>query len=81
MTVALAPESIAEGIAIMASPRKATNQPGVAVTVADNVAATIDAALAKVADAQKNTNAAWRVVSLGAVGTGAVGTVGIIERV
>lgn len=61
--------------------RKATNQPGVAVTVADNVAATINAALVKVADAEKNILFGWRVVSLGTVGTGVPGTTVVIERV
>lgn len=67
---------------------KATNQPGTAVvsTVgsADTAAAIktqIDAALVKVADAEKNSIYAWRVVSLGTAGTGAVGTVGVIARV
>lgn len=67
---------------------KATNQPGTAVVsvvgAADTAAAIktqIDAALVKVADAQANTVFAWRVVSLGSAGTGAVGTTGIIERV
>lgn len=67
---------------------KATNQPGTAVvsTVggADTAAAIktqIDAALVKVADAQANAVYAWRVVSLGTAGTGAVATTGVIERV
>lgn len=75
--------AVAKGTALTVGPkvRKATNQPGVAVTVADNLQATINAALVKVADAEKNTVFAWRVVSLGSAGTGAVGTVGVIERV
>lgn len=67
---------------------KATNQPGTAVVstvgAADTAAAVktvVDAALVKVADAQANLAHAWRVVSLGSAGTGAVGTTGIIERV
>lgn len=64
---------------------KATNQPGTAVVsvvgAADTAAAIktqIDAALAKVADAQKNVLFGWRLVS--ASGT-AVGSTGVIERV
>lgn len=74
---------VAKGTALAAAAKvcKATNQPGVAVTVADNLQATINAALAKVADAELNAVHAWRVVSLGAAGTGAVGTTGVIERV
>lgn len=60
---------------------KATNQPGVAIVAADNLVATINAALVKVADTQLNNRFAWKVVSLGSVGTGAVGTSGVIERV
>lgn len=58
---------------------KATNQPGAAVTAADNLVATVNAAIAKVVDAQVNQNFGWRVVSL--VGTTAVGQLAIIERV
>lgn len=60
---------------------KATNQPGATVTTADNVVGNINAAIAKVVDAQANSVYAWRVVSLGSAGTGAVGTTGLIERV
>jgi hypothetical protein len=67
---------------------KATNQPGVAVVstvgAADTAAAVktvLDAALVKVADAQANLAYAWKVVSLGSAGTGAVGTTGVVERV
>lgn len=60
---------------------KATDQPGAAVVLADNLVATINAGLVKVANAQTNGVYAWRVVSLGTAGTGAVGTTGIIERV
>jgi hypothetical protein len=67
---------------------KATNQPGTAVVStlagADTAAAVktvLDAALVKVADAEKNALHAWRVVSLGTAGTGAVGTTVLIERV
>ncbi len=67
---------------------KATNQPGTAIvsTVggADTAAAIkvqIDAALVKEADARRNVLFAWRVVSLGPVGTGAIGTAGVVQRV
>lgn len=67
---------------------KATNQPGATVTVgtagADTAAAiktVTDAAIAKLVDAQMNALFAWRVVSLGTAGTGAVGTTIVIERV
>lgn len=67
---------------------KATNQPGAVVISglagADTAAAVkvvLDAALVKVADQMKNAMFAWRVVSLGTVGTGAVGTTIVIERV
>lgn len=67
---------------------KATNQPGTTVVStlagADTAAAVktvLDAALVKVADAQKNAMYAWRVVSLGTAGTGAVGTTGVVVRV
>lgn len=73
--------AVAKGTALTGAAKvcKATNQPGVAVVLADNVVATINAGLVKVADAQKNTMHPWRVVSLGSAGTGAVGTVGLIE--
>ncbi len=67
---------------------KATNQPGAAVVStlagADTAAAVktvLDAALVKVADAEANSLFAWRVVSLGTAGTGAVGTTVVVERV
>lgn len=67
---------------------KATNQPGATVVSglagADTAAAVkvvLDAALVKVADAEANAMFAWRVVSLGTVGTGAVGTTIVVERV
>lgn len=60
---------------------KATSQPGVAVVLADNLVATINAGLATVAAQQKNGAYGWKVVSLGSVGTGAVGTKVLIERV
>ncbi len=60
---------------------KATNQPGATITTADNTKASIDTALAALVDAESNSRFAWRVVSLGSAGTGAVGTVGVIERV
>ena len=40
----------------------------------------LDAALVKVADAAANSLYAYRVVSLGSAGTGAVGTTGVIMR-
>lgn len=60
---------------------KATNQPGATITAADNTVGSINTALAAMADAQKHAIFAWRVVSLGTAGTGAVGTTGTIERV
>lgn len=60
---------------------KATAQPGVAIVAPDNLVASVNAALASVAAAQKVMNFGWRVVSLGSVGTGAVGTVGVIEHI
>lgn len=72
---------VAKGTVLPGAPKvcKATNQPGATVTSADNVVGNINAAIAKVVDAQKNTVFAWRVVSLGSAGTGAVGTTGVIE--
>lgn len=61
--------------------RKATEQPGAAVVLADNLVATINAGLVKVAAADRAGRFAWRVVSLGSAGTGAPGTVVVIERV
>lgn len=81
---------VAKGTALAAPQKvcKATNQPGAAVVStlagADTAAAVktvLDAALVKVAEAEKNAAFAWRVVSLGSAGTGAVGTTGIVERV
>jgi len=73
---------VARGTDLTAPPKvcKATNQPGATVTSSDNVVGNINAAIAKVVDAQMNSLFAWRVVSLGSVGTGAVGTVGLIAR-
>lgn len=66
---------------------KATYQPGVAIDAAtagaDTAAAVntvLDAALVKVAAQQQAVLHAWKVVSLGSVGTGAVGTTIVIER-
>lgn len=74
---------VAKGTALTAPAKvcKATNQPGATVTSADNLVASINAALAKVNDQTINGIYAWRVVSLGSAGTGAVGTTGMIERV
>ena len=58
---------------------KATNQPGATVTSADNTVGNINAAIAKVVDAQNVSKFAWRVVSLG--NAGAVGDTAVIERV
>ena len=59
---------------------KATDQPGTAVVLADNLVATINAGLVKVANQGSNGLYAWRVVSLGTAGTGAVGTTIVVER-
>jgi len=74
---------VAKGTALSAYPKvcKATNQPGATVTSADNVIANLNAAIAKVTDQVKNSVYAWRVVSLGTAGTGAVGTTAVIQRV
>ncbi len=71
--------AVAKGTALTAAPKvcKATNQPGAAVTVADNLQATINAALALVADQIKNAKSLWRLVS--ASGT-IVGSTGVIEK-
>lgn len=58
---------------------KATNQPGATVTAADNTKANIDAAIAKLVDAQMVALHGWRVISLD--GTTAVGQTATIERV
>lgn len=72
----------ARGTALPNRPRvcRATAQPGVAVVAADNLIASINAALATVAAAQANGNRGWRVVAL-ISGTGAVGQTALIERV
>lgn len=81
--------AVAQGTALTVPPkvRKATNQPGTAIVPAtagaDTAAAVkviLDAAFVKLADVQLNVIYAWRVVSLGTAGTGAVGTTGVIER-
>ncbi len=81
---------VAAGTALTAPLKvcKATNQPTATivstVATADTAAAVkvaLDAVLVKVADAAANGLHAWRVVSLGSAGTGAVGTTGVIERV
>ena len=54
------------------------------VATADTAAAVkvaLDAVLATVSTANRNAIYAWRVVSLGSAGTGAVGTTIVIERV
>ena len=58
---------------------KATDQPGTAVVLADNIVATINAGLVKQAAAEKNALFAWRVVAL--ITTGAVGNSAVIHRV
>lgn len=60
---------------------KATLQPGTAIVLADNVVGTINTGLASLATLQKTVMFAWRVISLGTVGTGAVGTAAVVERV
>jgi hypothetical protein len=64
---------VAKGTALTALPKvcKATIQPGVSVP----------AALTDVDDHIKASMFAWRVVSLGTAGTGAVGTSAVIQRV
>lgn len=64
---------VAKGTALTgpAKVRKATIQPGI----------TEAAAVADVNDQLALAMKAWRVVSLGSAGTGAVGTTGVIERV
>jgi len=71
---------VAKGTALTADAKvcKATNQPGATVTSADNVVGNINAAIAKVVDAQLNSVYGWKLVS--ASGT-AVGSTGVIERV
>lgn len=65
--------AVAKGTALSAAMKvcKATMQPGV----------TEASAVGDVNDMFKVAAFAWRVVSLGSAGTGAVGTTGIIERV
>lgn len=60
--------------------RKATNQPGAAVTVPDNLQASINTALASLKDQVSNTRFCWRVVAI-LSGTGAVGDKVLVERV
>jgi len=71
----------AKGTALTAYPKvcKATVQPGVAVVAADNLVATINAALVTVAAQTAYTMHACRVVSLGQAGTGAVGTTIVVQ--
>ena len=80
----------AKGTALTAYPKvcKATVQPLTAivstVASADTAAAVkvqLDAVLATLATANRNAMYAWRVVSLGQVGTGAVGSTIVIKRV
>lgn len=59
--------------------RKATNQPGGAITIADNVQATLQTALTAAADQIKNAQFSWRVVAI-LSGTGAVGDRVLVER-
>lgn len=76
---------VAKGTAIsgtIPSPKvcKATNQPGGTIDVSGTVnQTTVNAALAKAADATLNSIFAWRVISLG--DAGAVGDSCVIERV
>lgn len=60
---------------------KATNQPGTAVVLADNLVATVNAGLVKVASAQAVLANGWRVVAFTGTGTGAVGDVAVCEAV
>jgi len=60
---------------------KATNQPGAAVTAADNLVATVNAAIAKMIDQAKVAQFGWRVVSILNGGTGAPGDTAVIEAV
>lgn len=62
----------AKGTALVSAAKvcKATNQPGA-----------VPADLTAAGQQAKNAMYAWRVVSLGSVGTGAVGTNGIVQRV
>jgi hypothetical protein len=74
---------VAKGTAMtLAGPkvRKATNQPGTAVTTADATKPNIDIALAAVADQAMVAAYGWRVVAI-LSGTGAVGDKVLIERV
>lgn len=80
--------AVGTGLTVPAKVVKATNQPGTVVVStlagADTAAAiqtVVNAALAKVADAEGNAKFPWRVVSLGSAGTGAVGTTGVIQLV
>lgn len=74
---------VARNTALTTYPKvcKVTNQPFATVTTADNVVGNINAAIAKLTDAAQNALFAWRVVSLGTAGTGAVGTAIVVERV
>jgi len=73
----------AKGTRLVSFPKvcKATDQPGAAVTAADNLVASINAALAKISAGANIGRHGWRVMSLTAVGTGAVGTQVVLERV
>lgn len=74
--------AVAKGTALAGPMKvcKATNQPGATVTSADATVGNINAAIAKVTDAQLNTMHGARVVSLGfGAGDGSVGSVGLIE--
>lgn len=83
----VASTAVAKGTALASPPNpkvvKATDQPGVAVVLADNLVATINAGLVKIAAQFKNGIAAWRVVSnLTNPGVNAaVGDKIVIERV
>ncbi len=75
--------ALATALAANANPKvcKATDQPGTAVVVADNLVASINAANVKIANQIKNALFGWRVVAFTGSGTGAVGDIAVCERV
>lgn len=70
--IVVAGTAVAKGTALTGPMKvcKATNQPGA-----------VPGDLTAAGQQAKNAMFAWRVVSLGAAGTGAVGTTGIVQRV